>query len=53
MGVEDTKDVATNFLDSGYIICHVPPYFSLNFAYGDISKMKVTFVPFCVKSFSC
>ena len=31
----------------------LPICFSLNFVYGEIAKKKVTFVKFCVKSFSC
>jgi len=28
-------------------------FFRLGFAFGEFSKMKVMFVTFCVKSFSC
>jgi len=30
-----------------------PTFFSLRFVFGEVSKIKVTFVTFCVKSFSC
>jgi len=29
-----------------------PTFFFLPFSFGEVSKMKVTFVAFCVKSFS-
>jgi len=32
--------------------CH-PTFFSLGFAFGEVSKIKVMYVTFCVKSFSC
>jgi len=33
---------------------HVPPtFFFLGFVFGEVSKIKVMFVTFCVKSFSC
>jgi len=42
------------FLDGGDIICLVPlTFFSLLFVCGEVSKIKVMFVTFCVKSFSC
>jgi len=42
------------FSDRGDIICHVPPtFFKLGFVFGEVSKIKVMFVTFCVKSFSC
>jgi len=31
----------------------VPPHFLLGIAFGEVSKLNVTFVTFCVKSFSC
>jgi len=30
-----------------------PPLFSLGFAFGEVSKIKMKFVAFWVKSFSC
>jgi len=30
-----------------------PSFFSLGFVFGEVSKTKVMFVTFCVKSFSC
>jgi len=30
-----------------------PTFFSLAFAFGEVSKIRVMFVTFCVKSFSC
>jgi len=42
------------FSDGGDTVCHVSPIFlSLGFVFRDVSKIKVTFVTFCVKSFSC
>jgi len=42
------------FSDGRDIICYVPPtFFSLGFVFGEVSKTKVMFVTFCVKSFSC
>ena len=42
------------FSDVEDIICHVQPtFFSLGFVFGEVSKIKVVFVTFCVKSFSC
>jgi len=42
------------FSDGGDIICHVPhTFFSLDFVFGEVSKIKVMFVMFCVKSYSC
>jgi len=52
--VGDTGDVSPPlFQTGGGIICHVPPtFFSLGFVFGEVSKIKVMFVMFCVKSFS-
>ena len=41
------------FLDGGDIICYVPPHFSLRALFLEVSKLNVTVVTFCVKSFSC
>jgi len=30
-----------------------PTFFSLGFVFGEVSKIKVMFVTFCVKNFSC
>jgi len=30
-----------------------PPHFSLRVSFGEVSLLNVTFVTFCVKSFSC
>jgi len=39
--------------DGGDKLSHVPPtFFSLGFVFGEVSKIKVMFVTFCVKSFS-
>ena len=49
-------DVSPHFFRWGDIglICHVPRVFlSLGFVFGEVSKIKVMFVTFCVKSFSC
>jgi len=53
--VGETGDVSPlTFSNGGDIICHAPPtFFSLRFAFGEVSKIKVIFVTFCVKSFSC
>jgi len=41
------------FLDGGDIQCHVPPLFLVGFVFGEVSKLNVTIVTFCVKSLSC
>jgi len=51
--VEDTGDVNPPFSDAGNIICPVPHMFLLGFVFGEVSELNVTFVTFCVKSFSC
>ena len=52
--VRDTGDVSPHFFRRGDIKCHVrPTFFSLGFVFGEVSKIKVMFVTFCVKSFSC
>jgi len=51
--VRDTGDVSPHFFRRGDIICHVPPtFFLFGFVIGKVSKIKVMFVIFCVKSFS-
>jgi len=42
-----------SFSDEGDIICHVLHFFSLSFAFGEVSKIKVMLVTFFVKNFSC
>ena len=37
----------------GYIMPCSPTIFSLGFVFGEVSKIRVTFVTFCVKCFSC
>ena len=32
--------------------CVLPTFFSLGFIFGEVSKIKVMFVTFCLKSFS-
>jgi len=51
--VGDTRDVPLHFFQMGGIICHVRPFFSFGFVFGEVSKIKVMFVTFCVKSFPC
>ena len=47
-------DVSPHFFKRGDIICHVhPTFFSLGFVFGEVSKITVMFVTFCVKSCSC
>jgi len=44
--------VPPTFLYGGDIICHVTPtFFSLGFAVGEVSKIEMMFVTFCVKNF--
>jgi len=41
------------FQVGGYNVpCH-PTFFSLGFVFGEVSKIKVLFVTFFVKSYSC
>jgi len=40
------------FSGGGYNIPCPPTFFSLGFVFGEVSKIKVMFVTFCVKSFS-
>jgi len=48
------RRVPLTFSDRGNIICHVlPTCFCLGFVFGEVSKIKVMFVTFCEKSFSC
>jgi len=51
--VGDTGDVSPHFFRRGghNMSCH-PHFFSLGFVFGEVSKIKVMFVTFCVKSFS-
>jgi len=35
----------------GYDVSCLPTFFSLGFVFGEVSKLKVTFVTFCVKNF--
>jgi len=52
--VGDREDVALTFSGWGYVICHVlSTFFSLGFVFGEVLKIKMMFVTFCVKSFSC
>jgi len=44
--------VPPTFLDGGDIICHVPLHFLECFVFWVVSKLNVTIVTFCVKSFS-
>jgi len=49
-----TGTCPSTFLNGGDIIHHASPtLFSLGFVFGEVSKVKVTFVTFCVKIFSC
>ena len=41
------------FKRGGHIMPCPPTVFSLGFVFGEVSKIKVMFVTFCVKSFSC
>jgi len=41
------------FSDRGDIIYHAPHFLFLGFVFGEVSKLKVMFVTFCAKSFSC
>jgi len=50
--VGGTGDVSPSHFRRGDIICHAPHFFLLGFAFGEVSKLNVTFVTFCVKSFS-
>jgi len=44
---------APTISESGDMISYVPlTFFSLGFVFGEVSKIKVTFATFCVKSFS-
>ena len=46
--------VPLTFSDGGVHDMSCPlTFFSLGFAFGEVSKLKVMFVTFCVKSFSC
>jgi len=41
------------FSDGGHNMPCPPHIFSLGFVFGEVSKLKVMFVTFCVKSCSC
>jgi len=45
--------VPTSFSDGGTYSVVSPYIFLLRFVFGEVSKLNVTFVTFCVKSFSC
>ena len=49
--VGNTGDVSSTFSGGVNMPCH-PTFFSLGFVFGEVSKIKVMFVTFCVKSFS-
>jgi len=52
--VEDAGDVSPHFFRRwGHNMPRYPTFFSLGFVFGEVSKIKVMFVTFCVKSFSC
>jgi len=52
--VGDTEDVPPTFSGWGFVKSHLPPrFFSLGFVFGEVSRIKMMFVTFCVKSFSC
>jgi len=52
--VGDTGCVSPNFFRwRGYNMSFTPAFFSLGFVFGEVSKIKVMLVMFCVKSFSC
>jgi len=51
--VGETGDVSLHFFRWGDIISHVLHFFSSDFIFAEVSKVNVTFVTFCVKSFSC
>jgi len=46
------KSRALPFFQTGNIICQASHFFSLGFVFEEVSKIKVMFVMFCVKSFS-
>ena len=50
--VGNMGDVFPHFFRWGYNIPCPPTFFSLGFVFGEVSKIKVMFVTFCVKSFS-
>jgi len=52
--VGDTGDVSSNFFRRGdRKRQYLPTFFSLGFAFGEVSKIKIRFVTFWVKGFSC
>ena len=53
--VGDTGDVSPPLFQTGggHNMPCPPTFFSLGFVFGEISKIEVMFVTFCVKSFSC
>ena len=51
--VGDTGDVSPHFFRWGWYNTPCPPtFFSWGCVFGEVSKLKVMFVTFCVKSFS-
>jgi len=52
--VGDTGDMYPHFFRWGrYNMLCPSHFFSLGFVFGEVSKIEVMFVMFCVKSFSC
>jgi len=49
--VGGTGDVSPHFFRRGRH--NTPQIFLVEFVFGEVSKLNVTFVTFCVKSFSC
>jgi len=50
--VGNTGPCPPTFQLGGYNMPCPPTFFSLGFVFGEVSKIKVMFVTFCVKSFS-
>ena len=50
--VGNTWDVSPHFFRLGYNMPCPRTFFSLGFVFGEVSKIKVMFVTFCVKIFS-
>jgi len=52
--VGDTEDVPpTSLHGEGHNMPSFPHFFLLRFVFGEVSKLNVTFVTFCLKTFSC
>jgi len=52
--VGDTGTSSPTFSDGGgHNMPYPPTFFSLGFVFGEVAKINVMFVTFCVKSFSC